>query len=220
MPNLSSSRSLKRTQSVIDFIDDPTYLAARPFKRSKSENVSQSRRFLIGCAHLIFVKNDARERNDDGDLIPVDVPLKKAYAPSSDLPQKDMVAIYFDDIDRTVVSQSKSKSHLFAPPDWTRMEIYLFPWIRFNSNNPHLTLTRCHIKHVGFRIWEVLVTRNEIILKYEEVAGQPLNMPLGDVRGWWWESDGEYPRGYNEWLQRRDHRVPGTCNLRGNANNA
>jgi len=202
---------LKRKRSILDFTElaNP-FVNGRHLKRAKSENVSLLKRYTIGCGHLIYVKSDTRERDENEDVIPLAVPLKKSYAPSSDLPQKDMVALYFDDIDRTVVSQSKSKSHLFAAPDFSIMNPYLFPWIRFNSMNPQINLTRIHIKHVAFRIWEHLATQKRVVIKYEDVMGQPENVPLGDVRGWWWESDGEYPRGYDAWYATNNGSLPGT----------
>src|SRR5271170_2093061 len=178
MPLYNAPRPLKRKLSTMDY--DPTFrdpISGRPFKRAKSENVSQLRRYLIGCAHLLYVKNDNRDRDNNDIIIPLPNPPKKAYAPSSDLAQKDMVSLYFDDIDRTVVSQSKSKTHQFATPDWSLMETYLFPWIRVNVGNPQLTLTRIHIKHVAFRIWEYLSNRGDVVIKYEDdVVGVPENV--------------------------------------------
>lgn len=210
------SCSFKRKKAASE--SDPTSLKARRFKRSKSENVSLLKRYLICCAHLIYVKADTRERDENEKLIPPTVPLKKAYAPSSDLPQRDIVAVYFDDIDRTVVSQSKSKTHVFAPPSWTLMEAYLFPWIRYNANKPIVALNRCNIKHMAFRIWEYLASHGKTVIKYDDWATQPPNVPLGDIRGWWWESDGDKPRKYDAWLQQRDYREPGTCSIAGEAN--
>lgn len=207
-------RPLKRKRSILDFTELSTpFVIGRHLKRAKSENVSLLKRYMIGCGHLIYVKSDTRERDDNEDIIPLAVPLKKSYAPSSDLPQKDMVALYFDDIDRTVVSQSKSKSHLFAAPDFSIMNPYLFPWIRYNSVNSQINLTRNHIKHVAFRIWEYLATQKRVPIKYEDVIGQPENVPLGDVRGWWWESDGEYPRGYDAWYATNNGYLPGTRHI-------
>ena len=212
-------RPLKRKRSILDFMELQTpFVKGRHLKRAKSENVSLLKRYLIGCAHLFYVKSDTRERDDNEDVIPLAVPLKKSYAPSSDLPQKDMVALYFDDIDRTVVSQSKSKTHLFAAPNFSILNPYLFPWIRFNSLNPQITLTRLHIKHVAFRIWEYLATQERVVIKYEDVLGQPENVPLGDVRGWWWESDGEYPRGYDAWFLSNNNSLPGSTRLQSHSN--
>ena len=206
----TKQRPLKRKSSFEELSEsDGSCRPNRPLKRSKSENVSLVKRYLIGCAHLLFVKSDARDRDRDGNLIPPAVTLKKAYAPSSDLPQKDIVALYFDDIDRTVVSQSKSKCHTFAPPDWSLLEAYLFPWIRANKQN-HVILTRIHVKHVAFRVWEVLAYEDRLIIKYDDVVGQPDNIPLGDVRGWWWDSEGDYPRNYRDWEKQEDEHVPST----------
>ena len=173
-------------------------------KRPKS---SLLQRYLIGCAHLLYVKHDSRERDNNENIIPV--PVSKQAV--SDLSQRNIVALYFDNMDRSMVSQCKSKSHLFAPPDWSIMEAYLFPWIRFNTTiNALVKLTRLHIKHVAFRIWECLVTRGSVVLKYEEEFGQRENVPLGDVRGWWWETDGDIPRNYDAWIAQDDGSIPGT----------
>jgi hypothetical protein len=206
-PPTVNARPIKRKSVSLEH--EPTYLAGRQLKRAKSENVSQLKRYLIGCAHLIYVKSDNRERDDYENLIPLSTPLKKAYAPSSDLPQKDMVALYFDDIDRTVVSQSKSKSHVFAAPDWSIMEPYLFPWIHVNSTISHFVLTRNHIKHMAFRIWEYLAIQERVDIKHDEDSGQE-NIPLGDIRGWWWETDGDFPRNYDAWFSDYDGHIPGT----------
>jgi hypothetical protein len=201
------NRPLKRKQNTLGSDLDTTSPTARnSLKRAKSENVSQLKRYLIGCAHLIYVKADSRERDQDENIIPLGVPIKKSYAPSSDLPQKDMVALYFDDIDRTVVSQSKSKTHAFAAPDWSIMEPYLFVWIRANES----IATRSHIKHVAFRLWEGFSGDGRVIIKYGDELGQPQNVPLGDVRGWWWDTDGPFPRNYHSWLSQYDGVLPGT----------
>lgn len=206
----ANARPIKRKSGNVEH--DPTYLPGRHLKRAKSENVSQIKRYLIGCAHLIYVKSDSRGRDDEEHLIPLSTPLKKAYAPSSDLPQKDMVTLYFDDIDRTVVSQSKSKSHVFAAPDWSIMEPYLFPWIHVNSTISHVILTRNHIKHVAFRVWEYLAGQGRVVIKYGEGSGRE-NVPLGDVRGWWWETDGDLPRNYDAWFNEYDGSLPGDCSF-------
>ena len=205
----NSSQLLKRKRSITDFNSDHLSISNRgPLKRSKSENVSLLKRYLIGCAHLIWVKNDPRERDSNENLIiPDDLP-KKAPAPSSDLPQIEMVTLYFDGIDRTVVSQSKSKSHLFAPPNFTLLEPYIFPWIRINSD-AGVCLSRGHIRHIAFRVWEYLANHGEIVLRYEIEDGQPENKPLGEIRGWWWESDGPNPRNYDAWYQQYDGNLPG-----------
>jgi len=205
-PSISTSRPLKRKQSTSS--SSPGHVP----KRSKSENVSQLKRYLIGCAHLLYVKADSRQRDTHNRLIPVAYPPKKAYAPSSDFPQKEMVALYFDDIDRTVVSQSKSKSHLFAAPDFSIMYPYLFPWIHFNiSGITQFVPSRRHIRHMAFRIWEYLATDGRVMVKHEDGSGEE-NFPLGDVRGWWWEADGAYPIGYEAWHQTHNENteLPGT----------
>jgi hypothetical protein len=204
---LYGTRLLKRKLST-DSVAAPPY-PHRQFKRSKSENVSIIKRFLIGCAHLIYVKADSRERDREENIIPLDVPPKKAYAPSSDLAQKEIVQLYFNDIDRTVVSQSKSKAHVFALPDWSVMEEYLFPWICYNMDN-NLTPSRIHIKHIAFRIWEYLVQRGDTEVKSDDDED---NVPLGDVRGWWWEVDGDMPRMYEDWKANYNRSIPGTRHL-------
>src|SRR5271163_2366275 len=77
-------------------------------KRNKSENLSQIRRYLICCCHLLYVKSDPRGRDEHDNLIPLSYEPLKATAPTSAFSQLDMVETYFDCIDRTVVSQSKA----------------------------------------------------------------------------------------------------------------
>lgn len=188
-----------------------TFIPSRRFKRQKSANVSELRRYLIGCAHLLYVRGDNRDRDDNDILLPLLAPVKKAAAPSSDISQKEMVSVYFDEVDRSVVSQSKGKNHLFAAPDWSLMESYLFPWILVNNgeHDQHFRLGRLHIKHIAFRIWEYLASEGRVTLKYGDGVVEPENVPLGDLRGWWLESDGMLPLGYSHWVQT-DGYVPGT----------
>ena len=200
MPS-GASHEVKRKRSF----GDGTFVPGRQLKRSKSENVSLANRYKIASGSLIFVKNDTRERDQNGKVIPPAIPLKKAYAPSSDLAQKDLVTTYYNNIDRTVISQSKSATHLFAVPDWTIMEAYLFPWIRANNSNPDVALTRLAIKHIAYRIWEYLINKHKVIIRHDE-SSRLENVPLGDVRGWWWESDGDLPKGFDAY----DGHVPGT----------
>jgi hypothetical protein len=40
-------------------------------------------------------------------------------------------------------------------------------------------------------------------------GGVAENVPLGDVRGWWWETDGDLPRNYNAWFRQYDGNLPG-----------
>lgn len=222
----TSSRTLKRKQSAADIgTSDSPFTPTRNNrqnngKRIKSENVSLLKRYLIGCAHLIWVKSDPRERDSNETLMIPAEPPKKATAPTSDLPQIEMVMLYFNGIDRTVVSQSKSKSHLFAPPDFGMLEPYLFPWIRINSPQASsssaslgfsVVLTRGHIKHVAFRIWEYMVTHGKVVVRYDVGEDQPENMPLGEIRGWWWETDGDFPRNYEKWFSQYDGNLPGPC---------
>jgi hypothetical protein len=157
---------------------------------------------------LLYVRGDNRERDGNEHLLPLLEPVKKAAAPSSDISQKDMVSLYFDEVDRSVVSQSKGKNHVFAAPDWKLMEAYLFPFIRVNSENRQFKVGRLHIKHVAFRIWEHLATEGRVTLKYGNDDEEPENVPLGDLRGWWLESDGFLPRGYSQW-ERCKGDVPG-----------
>jgi len=205
----SAPRPLKRQR---DEPLEPAYelpiLPARPLKRSKSENVTPLRRYLIGCASVIFTKNDVRARDAAGKPVSTRAANgKKGYAPSSDLAQKEMVEIYFDNVDRTVVSQSKGNGHEFAPPSWDLMESYLFPWMKYNNPLHNMNLTRVHIKHVAFRLTEYLATKGLIKIKYtpEETESDPTlkNVAMGDVRGWWWEADGDFPPRFESWLDRR-----------------
>jgi hypothetical protein len=220
----SNGRTVKRKHSTLDVTTSPerpsrSFLPARRFKRQKSANVSELKRFLIGCAHLLYVRGDNRERDDNEHLLPLLEPVKKAAAPSSDISQKDMVSLYFDEVDRSVVSQSKGKNHVFAAPDWKLMEAYLFPFIRVNSENRQFKVGRLHIKHVAFRIWEHLATEGRVTLKYCNDDEEPENVPLGDLRGWWLESDGFLPRGYSQW-ERCNGDVPGIFLLHFGANDA
>jgi hypothetical protein len=204
----ATPRPLKRKRSTIDPDSDFT-LNRGPHKRSKSENVTVLKRYLIGCAHLLHVKNDPRDRDINDNLIPPEVEPKKAPAPTSDLAQAEMVHLYFGKIDRTVVSQSKSKAHVFAPPDFTLLEPYLFPWIRVNLAN-RVSLSRRQIQHVAFRIWEYLANHGRVVVRYDpQDGGHAENVPLGDVRGWWWEADGDLPRNYHAWFGQYDGNLPG-----------
>jgi|SRR5579862_4974217 len=204
----TTSRSLKR-QRDDEPLEPPHHpFASRPYKRSKSENVTQLRRYLIGCASVIFTKNDARQRDAADNLVRTARATsfgKKGYAPSSDLAQKEMVEIYFDNVDRTVVSQSKGNGHAFAPPNWSLMESYIFPWIRVNNPIHNGTISRVHIKHVAFRITEYLATKGLLKIKYtvEEMERDPTlkNVAMGEVRGWWWESDGQFPPSFEPWVR-------------------
>ena len=203
---------LKRKRSTID-TDSDFIIDRGPQKRSKSENVTVLKRYLIGCAHLLHVKNDPRDRDLNDNLIPPEVEPKKAPAPTSDLAQTEMVYLYFGKIDRTVVSQSKSKAHVFAAPDFTLLEPYLFPWIRVNLANKVL-LSRRQIQHVAFRIWEYLANHSRVVVRYDPHDGEHAkNVPLGDVRGWWWETDGDLPRNYHAWFREYDGNLPGACYL-------
>ena len=209
LTSTTPTRALKRKRNTTNNDPDSFFTPSGgrhgPNKRTKSENVSLLKRYLIGCAHLLWVKSDPRDFDESENLIHPEEPQRKAPAPSSDLPQVEMVALYFGGIDRTVVSQSKSKSHLFAPPDFSMLEPYLFPWIRVNGNN----ITRAHIKHIAFRIWEYFAAHGKVVLRYEVGRGQPENMPLGNLRGWWWESDGDVPRNYHAWYRSYDGNLPG-----------
>jgi hypothetical protein len=195
------SHALKRKRSF----DNAPFIPGRQLKRSKSENVSLPNRCTIAIGSVIFAKTDNRERDANGKLVPLSIQVKKAYAPSSDMAQKDLVTTYFNDIDRTVVSQSKSRTHLFAAPNWGAMEVYLFPWIRANNANPHIALTRLQIKHVAFRIYEYLIRKGRVTIRHEEGSGEE-NVAIGECRGWWWEADGDLPRGYDTY----DGKIPGT----------
>lgn len=215
IPTAANQRPIKRRR---DDDDDDLYVPismTRPFKRSKSENVTQLRRYLIGCASVIYTKNDARQRDSSGRTLSQTRASsgKKGYAPSSDLAQSEMVEIYFDGVDRTVVSQSKGNGHEFAPPNWAPMEAYVFPWIRANRTTQGHILTRLHIKHVAFRVMEYLATKGLVTIKYspEDTERDPtcVNVAMGGVRGWWWESDGDLPQRYMPWV-RRGAKIPGT----------
>lgn len=178
-------------------------------KQSKYTGMSQSKRYLIGCAYIIYVREDKRSRDIQGNILPSQ---KACRPPASELSQKDMVELYFDNIDRSIVSQSKSK-HVFAAPDWTLMHVYLFPWIHVHTTNTQFHPTRKHIKHIAFRIWEYLVSDGRVVIKHDDRTRQSHNIPLGDVRGWWLETDGDYPRGYKQWLESYDGTVPGVLFL-------
>src|SRR5947207_11675129 len=111
-----------------------------------------------------------------------------------------MVKLYFDCAHRTMVSQSK-KNYVFATPDWSLLEPYLFPWIRSHTFDS-VGLARNQIKHVAFRIWEYLTTEGRIVTKYEEEQGHHRNVPLGDVRAWWLQTDGKFPPNYEAWSHK------------------
>jgi hypothetical protein len=188
----AARRAVKRSRS-----------AKGPNKRAKSANVSPLRRYLIATCSLIWVKSDQRERTETGELVPTTDAKKPA--PSSDMSQMDMTQLYFDGIDRTVVSQSKH-GHRYAPPNFEHLNPYLFPFIRFNSNP-----SRSQIRHVAFRIWEILVNDGRVgVLKFPGGEENPLNTPLGDVRGWWLETETEKPRGYAAWHNECDGYTPRT----------
>ena len=177
-------------------------------KRSKSANVSIVQRFLICCCALIWVRTDQRERDPETDeLIPKEV--NKRGSPSSDLSQSDIVRTYFNNIDRTVISQSKW-SHKFARPDFSHINAYLFPFIRFNPN-----ISRGQILHSAYRIWEYLVLANRTGPVRFQGAKAVQNIQLGAPRGWWEEATTVRPRGYDTWYARwtQNSKLPGTTTL-------
>lgn len=200
----NTSGSLKR--AIID--NNPAIAATYQPKRMKREKVSKLKRYLICCAHLIYVKKDPRKRDPDGNLVHVEM----SEIPTSELSQEDLVTLYFDGLHRSIVSQSKSKKYSFAAPDWLAMESYLFPWISLNTNNHSTTLTRKHIKHMAFRIWEYLANQDRVVIKYKDNL-RSKNVPLGDVRGWWWVTDGKFPLNYRMWKSQHDGYLPGMYNL-------
>jgi len=186
-------RPLKRKRSN----GDNSTVPPPQVKRGKHENIPIETRYLICCAQLIYARVDRRERDANDNLIAGDDEIggKKAYAPSSDMSQLVLSKLYFDDIDRSVCSQSKAHPHRFLPPVWSILETYLFPWIFYNAHVPHVGVH--HIKHVAYRIWEQLTRSGKIQLS--DYHGN--NVPLGEVRGWWWEIDGVMPRGYQQWAR-------------------
>ena len=199
VPRFSTSTNLRPLKRKASNDNNDPPVAPRQFKRGKSENLTIETRYLICCAHLIYARADRRDRDLHDNVIRPDdqVDGKKAYAPSSDMSQVVQSKLYFNDIDRTVCSQSKTLPHKFLPPVWNILEAYLFPWIFFNAHVPHVGVH--HIKHVAYRIWEQLTRRGQIEL-FDD-ADFTNNVPLGRVRGWWWESDGLMPRGYQQWAQ-------------------
>jgi hypothetical protein len=162
-------------------------------------------RLLICCAALIWVRTDQRERDPATDeLVPKEV--NKKSSPSSDMSQTDLVRTYFNNIDRTVISQSKW-GHKFARPDFRPINVYLFPFIRFNPN-----ISRGQILHVAYRIWEYLVMAGKAgEIRLHGVDAKD-NVQLGALRGWWEETTSLKPKGYDAWYPTwtADSELPGT----------
>src|SRR5947199_8831555 len=109
---------------------DPSDKLTRPYRfqrRPKSAGISSLKRYLIGCAHLLYARADPRRRDEKQNLIPPE-PFEKLCRPSSDLTHQELTTLYFG-VHKSIISQSKSRVHQFAPPNWSLMEEYLFPWI-------------------------------------------------------------------------------------------
>lgn len=205
-----AGRPAKRLHSEIT---DTPVRSTRVAKRAKSENLKPEDRYLIAAATVIFTRGDLRPRDAYGELLLPNRHGRRANAPTSDMSQSDMVALYFNHIDRTVVSQSKGKGHTFAPPDWQQMESYLFPFLLANLGRHTAELDRVVIKHIAFRIHRILMLQKRVIWRYsrEDLNSEPrkVNVEFGKLRGWWWESDGDLPPRYMDWTCRPTKTVPG-----------
>lgn len=159
----------------------------------RSAKISLIKHYLIGCAHLLFVKFDTRT-------------IKYGHQTYA-LRQADITALYFDNIDRTYLSPSKRK-YPFIAPDWYLLQLYLFPWIRFNMTNSSVNLTEIHIRHAAFRIWEYLVIEDRVVICH---ANKEHDILLGKARGWWLDVDGYFPPSYEGWNCQYDGYLPGKC---------
>lgn len=178
-------------------------------RRPRRASISQSKRYLIACAHLLFVRRDPRDTDTRGNLLPSDS-SKKSQRVSLDLEYKEMATLYFDNINKTIISQSKKRPHLFASPDWSLMESYLFPWIQIITSDSPVSLTRMHIKHIAFRILECLVSQDRVVVKHKMCPPDFINVPLGEMRGWWLHTDGDMPPTYDRWCaSQTEQHVPG-----------
>ena len=181
-----------------------------PHRRPERLTISPETRYLIGCACLIYVKMDRRPRDRHENLLEINSFSKSQLRSTSDYPRRQITNLYFG-LERINVSNATGSGHLFAAPNWDIMEAYLFPWILANMAGHEVTMTRMHIKHVAFRIWEYLVENGKVPLWYERDVGKPANVLLGRVRGWWPDTDGEFPRKFHLWYHQGSHRVPGMC---------
>jgi hypothetical protein len=174
-------------------------------RKPKSSNLTFAERFLIACLSLIWLKTDKRDRDVHGRVIATARGRsRKAYAPKSDLNQAQIIELYFTGLDRTVMSQSKTAPHAFAPPDWRLMESYLFPWISFNRQ-ASITITRPQIKHIAFRLFEYWTHKGQVVMYHEPHTGLA-NQHFSDVPGWWELTDDGLPNRFPEW----DGSIPGT----------
>jgi hypothetical protein len=179
-------------------------------RRPERLTISSETRYLIGCACLIYVKIDRRPRDRHERLLEIDSFGKSQLRATSDYPRRRITDLYFG-LQRVNVSNATGSGHLFAAPNWEIMEAYLFPWILANMAGHEVTMTRMHVKHVAFRIWEFLVKNGKVPLWYERGVGQPGNVLLGRLRGWWLDTDGEFPRKFHTWYHQGSHKVPGMC---------
>ena len=177
-------------------------------KRSnKSANISMIIRFLMATCFLIMADEDKRERNVNGELTEKQSKGKKRQSHVSAMTQTAMTELFFDGVDRSLVSVCLWSYH-FVRPNFEYLNPYLFPFIRSNPN-----ITRSQIQHVAYRIWEYLVNANRVgPIKY--TGDEAKNMvPLGEVSGWWLETDGDKPNGYQVWCKWDQGDLPSNNSL-------
>ena len=162
--------------------------------------------YLIRCAYLIFVRKDERRRDKDGRLVDLNKFGRKSHV-SSDISQKDLETIYFRGMERSSKSRSKS-FYTFQPPDWSLWEPYLFPWIHRCEPDLVVPLMRKLIKHMAFCIWEYFTIQGKVTIKEMGNNKDNRDVRLGNVRGWWLESDGDRPLNYLSWRVEYDGSIP------------
>ena len=107
-------------------------------------------------------------------------------------------------IERSTISHSNSH-YKFYPPDWSHLELYLFPWILEHDTVSSVNLSRMCIKHMAFRFWEYLTTNGKVPIKVDEKIK---NVPLGGVHGWWLEDEGDRPSNYLSWRVQYNGNIP------------
>lgn len=189
---MQSSITHQRTSS-----DNPI---AIPVHEMKPKTISPLKHYLIGCAHLLYITYDTRNEDVEEQTVGG---VRRCYA----LQQQIIVDLYFDGIHRSNIALSR-KVYSFAAPDWSLLEPYLFPWIRLNIRSRPGCLTKLHIRHVAFRIWEYLATHDGGVINVEK---DQHNIPLDKIRGWWWDIDGGLPPNYMEWDRCYNGYLPGMC---------
>ena len=82
----------------------------------------------------------------------------------------------------------------FGYPNFELLNPYLFLFIRANPN-----ISDYQIRHIAYRIWEYLVKADRAgPIQYPSDEANDMVL-YGEIQGWWLETDGNKPRGYQAW---------------------